>query len=161
MRVLRLVALSTVLTVAATTAFAQSDEPQARHRGRAERPKATQGEAPPPRRDKQFPLGSSWSAVSLNGRPFAGERPSFTLDQQFRARGFGGCNTFSATAYPLRDQAIAVGPLALTRKACDKGVMASERAYFVALRSAAKWEATGSSLVLKGPNGELRFERVF
>lgn len=162
MNALRLLALSTALVIAATGAYAQTSPdaaPSGRKRGRPET-KAPQGEAPPPREEKQFPLGAAWAAVSLNGKPFGGERPSFTLDKQYRAKGFGGCNTFSATAYPLREQGFAVGPLALTKKACDKAAMASEHAYFVALRTVAKWESNGSSLVLKGPNGELRFERV-
>lgn len=119
-----------------------------------------QTEAPPAKREKVFPTGANWVAISLNGKPFSGERPSLVLDQQFRAKGFGGCNTFSATAYPLREQNFAVGPLAITKRSCDQGRMATERAYFVALRTAAKWEMAGSILVLKSPNGELRFERV-
>ncbi|MBM6592738.1 META domain-containing protein [Microvirga pudoricolor] len=110
---------------------------------------------------KVFPLNSSWLAVSLNGRAFGGsERPSFSLDGQLRARGFGGCNTFAATAYPLREQGLAVGPLALTKRSCDRNVMASEQAFFVALRTSAKWDIQGSTLIIKSQNGELRFERA-
>lgn len=113
-----------------------------------------------PKQDKIFPLGASWVAVSLNGRPFTGvERPSFTLDKQYRARGFGGCNNFSATAYPLREQSFAVGPLALTKKQCDKAVMEREQAFFVALRTAQKWDTETGILVLKTQSGDLRFER--
>ena len=39
----------------------------------------------PGQQDKIFPLGSSWVAVSLNGKPFGGDRPSFSLDDQLRA----------------------------------------------------------------------------
>src|SRR3712207_7095128 len=86
-----------------------------------------QVQPPKPRQqDKIFPLGATWVAVSLNGKPFSGDRPSFTLNQQFRATGFGGCNTYSATAYPLREQTLAVGPFALTTKACPGNVMAVE-----------------------------------
>ncbi|WP_210496968.1 META domain-containing protein [Microvirga antarctica] len=110
--------------------------------------------------DKIFPLGSSWVAVSLNGKPFGGaERPTFALDDQLRARGFGGCNNYSATAYPLREQGFAVGPFALTKKACEKGQMAVEQSFLVALRTAAKWDVNGSTLIIKTQNGELRFER--
>jgi heat shock protein HslJ len=110
---------------------------------------------------KVFPLGSSWLAVSLNGKPFgSAERPSFSLDGQLRARGFGGCNTYAATAYPLREQGLAVGPLALTKRSCDKGIMAAEQAFFVALRTSAKWDIQGSTLIIKSQNGELRFERA-
>lgn len=108
---------------------------------------------------KIFPSDSTWMAVSLNGKPFGGERPSFLLDKQFRAKGFGGCNTFSATAYPLMEQHIAVGPFALTKRTCDKSLMATEQAFFMALRTASVWDLQGTLLVMKGPNGELKFER--
>jgi heat shock protein HslJ len=75
-------------------------------------------------------------------------------------RGFAGCNTFSATSYPLRQQGLAVGPFALTKKTCDKGIMASERAFLTALRGAARWDSDGKELVVKGTAGDLKFERV-
>ena len=113
----------------------------------------------PQRTQKTFPLGASWVLADINGKPFGGDRPSFVLDDQYRVRGFSGCNTFSAVAYPLREQRFAVGPLALTKKACDKSVMASEQQFLVALRHSAQWDIVGSSLVIKTQNGELRFER--
>lgn len=110
--------------------------------------------------EKRFPLGVAWIAVSMNGKPLGGtERPALQIDEQFRVRGFGGCNSFSTTAFPLREQGIAVGPLALTKRSCDKGVMASEMAFFTALRTSAKWDTQIGSLVIRGPNGELKFER--
>ena len=110
--------------------------------------------------DKIFPVKASWVAISLNGKAFSGDRPSFVLDEQFRMRGFAGCNTFSATSYPLRQQGLAVGPFALTKKTCDKGIMASERAFLTALRGAARWDSDGKELVVKGTAGDLKFERV-
>jgi len=111
--------------------------------------------------EKVFPLGSTWTAVSLNGKPFTGaDRPSFNLDTQYRARGYGGCNTFAATAFPLREQHLAVGPLAITKKSCDKAVSALEQAFFVALRTSGVWDLDGSQLVIKSQNGELRFDRA-
>ena len=118
------------------------------------------GKLPSAKEEKRFPLGNAWIAVSLNGKAYSGsERPTFALDDQFRLRGFGGCNTFSATAYPLREQGIAVGPLAMTKRACDKAVMANETAFLTALRGSAKWETVVGSLIIKGPTGELKFER--
>jgi heat shock protein HslJ len=112
------------------------------------------------KREKQFPVPSSWIIKSFNGKPYSGmDRPTFSLDQQYRARGFGGCNTFSTTAYPLREQHFAVGPLALTKKQCDKAIMESERAFLVALRTSIQWDLDGLSLVIKSQQGELRFER--
>ena len=110
--------------------------------------------------EKRFPLGAAWIAVSFNGKPYSGrERPAFTLDEQFRVQGFGGCNSFSATAFPLREQGIAVGPLAMTRRECEKSALANETAFLTALRTSAKWDTNVGSLVIKGPNGEIKFER--
>jgi heat shock protein HslJ len=118
--------------------------------------------APPPSKkdDKQFPLGNAYVAVSLNGKPFtSAEKPGFTLDKQFRARGFGGCNSFTAVAYPLKSQGIAVGPINLTRRSCAKELMDAETAYLTALRTAQKWDLIAGRLVFKGPNGEIVFDR--
>ena len=105
-------------------------------------------------------LTLSWVAVSLNGKPFTGERPSFKLDVQLRATGFSGCNTYATAAYPLREQGLAVGPFALTKRSCDKTVMAIEQAFLVALRSSAKWDIQGRNLIIQTQNGgELRLER--
>jgi heat shock protein HslJ len=112
------------------------------------------------KREKQFPVPSSWIIKSFNGKTYSGmDRPTFSLDQQYRARGFGGCNTFSTTAYPLREQHFAVGPLALTKKQCDKAVMEAEHAFLVALRTSIQWDLNGLDLVIKSQQGELRFER--
>jgi heat shock protein HslJ len=59
----------------------------------------------------------------------------------------------------MREQGFAVGPLAITKRACDKAKMDSEMAFFTALRTSAKWDSQVGSLIIKGPNGEIRFER--
>lgn len=126
-----------------------------------DKPKAKQYVPAAKAQEKMFPLDSTWTAVSVNGKPFPGrERPSFIIDKQYRARGYGGCNTFAATAFPLKEQHIAVGPLALTKKSCDKALSATEQAFFIALRTSAVWDLVGSQLVLKSPNGELKFDRA-
>lgn len=109
---------------------------------------------------KIFPLGSSWIAVSLNGKPFTGERPSFKLDDQLRATGFSGCNNYSTTAYPLREQGLAVAPFALTKRTCDKAALAVEQAFLMALRTSGKWDIQGRTLIIKSQTGELRLERA-
>lgn len=145
-----------ILAVGAAVAFAGAAQAQGQTKGD---PDAGYAEIRK-EREKRFPIGQSWIAISLNGKTFSGvERPGFTLDEQFRVRGFGGCNTFSATAFPLREQGIAVGPLALTRRNCPKEVMAAELAFLTALRTSAKWDTQIGSLIIKGPNGELKFER--
>ena len=103
----------------------------------------------------------NWVVVSLNNKPLdrARDRPSFVLDDQLRARGFGGCNNFSVTAYPLRQQKFAVGPIAHTKMACDKAAAEQERSFFVAFRTATAWDFESGTLILKGQSGTLKFER--
>jgi heat shock protein HslJ len=152
--------LATLLAALATVSAAQAQT--AATLGRPAGPtRQVDGKVPQPgERDRMFPLGSSWVAVSLNGKPFGGDRPSFKLDDQLRATGFSGCNNYSTTAYPLREQGLAVGPFALTKKSCDKSLMAAEQAFLVALRTSAKWKIEGRNLIVTTQNGELRFERA-
>ena len=153
MRLFRLAAIA-MSAAAMTTSVSAGGRSGQSSQGEPKKPSVLQ------RQEKQFPVPSSWVVMTLNGKPYSGaDRPSFSLDKQYRARGFGGCNTFSTTAYPLREQRFAVGPLALTKKQCDKGVMELERAFFVAMRTAMQWDLDGLNLVIKGQNGELRFER--
>ncbi len=114
---------------------------------------------PQPMREKMFPLDVSYVAVSLNGRPFPGERPAVMLDSNFRLRGFAGCNNYSAIAYPQLEQGIAVGPFALTKRSCEREIMNAEQAFLLALRTAQKWDTNGPTLTISGPNGEIRLER--
>lgn len=127
----------------------------------AANPRAPLPEGPPKKEPKIFPLGQSWLATSLNGKayPSGADRPAFTLDKQFTAKGFGGCNTFRAVAYPLKEQGLAVGPFALTKNACSKELMATEQAFLFALREAEKWDVVAGQLVIQGRRGELKFDR--
>lgn len=145
---------SVLMSLGAGTAEAQNQRPSSR-------PQTTQeSEVPQARQEKQFPLGASWSAISMNGKLLGGERPSLVVDDQLRAKGFSGCNSFSATAFPLREQGFAVGPVAVTKRACEGGATATERAFLVALRSARKWDLLNGQLIIQGAAGELRFERA-
>jgi heat shock protein HslJ len=153
MNALRCVALISLLAAAPAMAQQGRQQPPA--------PAQSGSGALAPRQDKIFDLGVTWMAVSLNGKPFSGaDRPSFSIDKQFRARGFGGCNTFAATAFPLREQRLAVSPLTWTKKTCAPAVMASEMAFFQAIRYAVQWDQQGSTLIIKSQNGDLRFERA-
>ncbi|WP_377846561.1 META domain-containing protein [Bosea sp. UC22_33] len=114
---------------------------------------------PMPQQEKTFPLGASWSVVALNGKPVQDRRATLMIDQNLRGTGFGGCNTFSASAYPLRQQGLAVGPIALTKRSCDKGLLDFEKAFLIALRATNKWDIVNGRLVLKGGAGELTLSR--
>jgi Heat shock protein len=151
MKALRLAVLLIAAAAAPVGAYAQQA-----NEGNAQR-RVT---PPVPRQqEKVFPTGTSWVAVSLNGRPFSGDRPSFSIDAQFRARGFGGCNNYSATAYPLRQQTLAVGPIALTKRKCSGNANAVEQSFLMALRTARQWDTAGSTLIIRTEQGELRFNR--
>ena len=65
----------------------------------------------PGQNGKIFPLGSSWVAVSLNGKAFTGERPSFKLDDQLTGHGLLRLQHLSGAAYPLREQGLRGRPL--------------------------------------------------
>lgn len=115
----------------------------------------------PQQQEKQFPVGAAWTAISLNNKSYPSDsnRPYFTLDPQYQLRGFGGCNTFSATAYPLRGQSFAVSPFAMTRKSCGAQIDAAERAFMLALRMIQKWDVVKGQLVLQGSSGTIRADR--
>jgi len=153
-----LAALATVSVAQVSEASAQTAATLGRPAGptRQVDPKVPQ----PGAGGKIFPLGSAWVASSLNGKPFTGERPTFKLDDQMRATGFSGCNTYSTTAYPLREQGLAVAPFALTKRTCNKAAMAIEQAFLMALRTSGKWDIQGPTLIIKSQTGELRFDRA-
>jgi len=159
--------LAAFLAVAATASMVYVSEASAQSAATLGRPAGptrqvdTRAIPQPGAQGKVFPLGSSWIAVSLNGKPFTGaERPSFKLDDQMRATGFAGCNNYSTTAYPLREQGLAVAPFALTKRSCDKAAQAVEQAFLMALRTSGKWDIQGRTLIIKSQTGELRLERA-
>jgi len=112
------------------------------------------------KQEKTFPLGFSWTLVSLNGKAVSADRPTLQVDEKLRGTGYAGCNTFSATMYPLREQGFAVGPIAVTRKACPKPQADAERDFLVALRTSQKWDLVSGQLVLINPRGQMIFERA-
>src|SRR5271165_5772603 len=87
-------------------------------------PQTPEDEGPPkplPPLQKNFPLDQTWSLRELNGKPVPpGLDASLKIDGNLRGSGFTGCNSWSATLYPVKDQHLAVGPFALTKKQCPK-----------------------------------------
>jgi len=113
-----------------------------------------------PMQPKQFPVNVNWKVVTMGGKAASGDVPTMQLDKQFRMRGFGGCNTYSATAYPMARQGFAVGPVAVTRKACDKALMEREKNFLLGIRTSAQWEEKNGFLILRGQMGEIKFQRA-
>jgi heat shock protein HslJ len=109
---------------------------------------------------KNFPLDQTWSLRSINEKPVpSGLDASLQIDGNLRGSGYTGCNTWSATLYPVKDQKLLIGPIALTKKQCAKDVMAVETGFLSALLGQPTWDLVNGELVVKGPRGTLRFDR--
>jgi heat shock protein HslJ len=124
------------------------------------------GEEGPPAvqigKEKLFPTNVNWIADSLDGKSLwsGADRPSIYIDKQLRLKGYDGCNFFSLTAYPLKEQKLAMGPLAVAKTVCDKPVVEVERSFLNAVRGAKEWDMEGANiLIVKGLGGTVRFER--
>jgi heat shock protein HslJ len=115
---------------------------------------------PLPPLQKNFPLDQTWSLRELNGKPVPpGLDISLKIDGNLRGSGFTGCNSWSATMYPVKDQHLATGPYALTKKQCTKDVMQLELGFLSALLGNPEWDLVNGDLVIKGPRGALRLAR--
>jgi heat shock protein HslJ len=88
-----------------------------------------------------------------------GSDVSLKIDGSLRGSGFTGCNSWSATLYPVKDQHLAVGPYALTKKQCPKDIMQLELGFLSALVGSPTWDLVNGDLVIKGPRGALRLGR--
>lgn len=126
------------------------------------RPRVPRTHEPPQAaaREQTFPIGATWVLQSIDGKPTEGEAPSFRIDDALRGTGFAGCNSFSMTLYPIKGQKLAAGAIAVTRKACDKPVLATERSFLIGLHSLPTWALSESGdLSLKGATGVMLFRR--
>jgi heat shock protein HslJ len=112
--------------------------------------------------EQQFPFGATWILAEIGGKSVSGDAPSFSLDDKLRAVGFGGCNTFSMALYPIREQKLAAGAIAVTRKSCGKDLDETEHNMLVTLHSLPKWhlEPNGDlTVVAANSTTPLRFKR--
>jgi heat shock protein HslJ len=148
MKSLRLVTCFAALALLpATSALAQQQPPQG-------------GPKPLPKEEKTFPKDSNWTLRSLNGKPVpAGLEATMRIDNQFRGTGFAGCNTWSATMWPVRGQRFAVGGVAVTKKACPQPAMQFEQAFLQTLFTAPTWDIVNGLLEVKSQSGTLSFSR--
>jgi heat shock protein HslJ len=120
----------------------------------------TEPPKPMPPLQKNFPLDQTWQLKELNGKPIPADvDASLKIDSALRGSGFTGCNSWSATMYPIKDQHLAVGPYALTKKQCDKDTMAIEFGFLTALLNQPTWDLVNGELVIKGPRGAMRLAR--
>ena len=115
---------------------------------------------PLPPQQKNFPLDQTWQLRELNGKPVSSDLDvSLKIDGAYRGSGFTGCNSWSATLYPIKDQHLLIGPWALTKKQCDKDTIAIEVSFLTGLQCQPTWDLVNGELVIKGPRGEMRLAR--
>ena len=151
MKSISIVAAVAIALCFANTAYAKQKGPQSEE---DEAPK------PLPPLQKNFPLDQTWSLRELNGKPVPpGLDISLKIDGALRGSGYTGCNSYSATMYPVKDQHLAVGPFALTKKDCAKDVKALEIGFLSALLGNPEWDLVNGDLVIKGPRGAMRLAR--
>lgn len=126
-------------------------------------PQSEEDKGPPkplPPLQKNFPLDQTWSLKEINGKPVPSSLDaSLKIDGNLRGSGYTGCNSWSATLYPVKDQHLLVGPFALTKKQCAKDVMALEYGFLSNLTGNPTWDLVNGDLVIKGPRGSLRLAR--
>ena len=131
-----------------------SGQAQMKQKGDDDAPK------PLPPMQKNFPLDQTWSLRELNGKPVpASLDVSLKIDGALHGSGFAGCNSWSGVMYPVKDQHLAVGQYALTKKQCDKETMAIEIGFLSALLGGPAWDLVNGDLVIQGPRGKLRLVR--
>ncbi len=124
--------------------------------------------------------GSRWRLVSLHGAPIVGDDAITLRFEDSFVRGFGGCNAYRPLIvgtdrheYTATSEGPAAGgegtltvpTFIVTDKDCPSpaGLMQQERAYFEALRAAARYRLDGERLVIQDGTGEttLVFMREF
>lgn len=110
--------------------------------------------------EMKFPTRANYELKSINGKPVPNDIiVTFIVDDAFRGTGNAGCNTWSATIYPVKGQRLAVGPVALTGKVCDKSRMDIEHAFVSILHASPKWNTSGSEMTLKLPQASMVLQR--
>ncbi len=146
--------VKSLLGAALALALAYTPSAWAQNANKDEPPK------PLPPQQKNFPLDQTWSLRELNGKPVPADLDaSLKIDGSFRGSGYTGCNSWSATLYPVKDQHLAVGPFALTKKQCAKDIMAIENGFLLTLTNQPVWDLVNGDLVIKGPRGAARMAR--
>jgi putative lipoprotein len=113
---------------------------------------------PPSSAEAQSPvepniLGPMWTATEIGDMAVPSRfAPTLTIDQNLRAGGTGGCNSWFAVAM-LENDTIRLGAIAATKKSCGAGRDTLEQAYFSALASVASWKMEADTLTLYSAGG--------
>jgi heat shock protein HslJ len=117
-------------------------------------------------RQRPLPLvGTTWQLRSFNNGREALVSVSGDGDitaifgADGRVEGFAGCNSYRGE-YAVGDEAITIGHLATTRRACEASLLEQELDYLTALRRAVSYTIDGEQLRLRDADGRLQAELV-
>ena len=147
-----LAAMTIAAALAAQPALAKKKKDQEQEQGQAQKKDDKFAYESP------FPTKATWQLRTINGKNPPAEA-SLLIDENLRGTGSSGCNTWSATLYPIKGHRLAMGPVAMTKKSCTPEVNTFERAYLTVLRSGPTWDLQGSTLTVKSQYGELVYGR--
>lgn len=108
-------------------------------------------------------LDGEWQlqAGTNQGQPVpivAGSKITLNVDGT-KAGGSAACNMYGGTI-KVQGTSVAISALSMTEMACQENLMVSEAAYLAALPRVTTATRSGNSLVLSGPEVELRYVRV-
>ena len=100
-------------------------------------------------------------AADVNGVPVVGTRPLTLILGSGRATGSAGCNTFSGPFNTRSDDRIDIGPLAVTRMACEPQIMEQEARYLSILEDASSFNRYGDGgfSIIAADGRAIRFRR--
>ncbi|MFN8623662.1 MAG: META domain-containing protein [Chloroflexota bacterium] len=97
--------------------------------------------------------GTAWVLTSVSGQDVpAGVTATATFADDATVSGNAGCNDYDGPYTLGGDQAIKIGPLAATRKACEADVMDVENSFLNGLEAATGMEVVGDTLTLTAPD---------
>ncbi len=103
--------------------------------------------------------GTSWSLADLGGTAdLAHPVPTLEFGVDGTVSGSAGCNTFTAS-YTSTGDALALGPLATTKMACEPPASAVEAEYLTALAGIATWSMDEAGRLVLGGAVPLTFTR--
>jgi heat shock protein HslJ len=102
--------------------------------------------------------GVEWEVTGYNnGRqavvgPKVGTRLTLMF-QDGQVTGSSGCNSFQGS-FTVAEKALTIGPLATSRRACEKAVMVQEQEFLTAIQSATTWDVVRGMLDVHRADGE-------
>lgn len=106
-------------------------------------------------------LNVTWQATTIGETPVpAGVEVTLQIENDMRAGGVGGCNSYFSQA-TITGDSFAIGELARTQRSCFYERNMLEQGYFDALRAAVSWVVDNDTLTLLDTAGKptVMFER--